>query len=171
VEQTRAIIRHAITDAGNEEVSTKIAVVTLMKGEATKQVRRCFGGGGGTFMAPCQGRRVVSPTRCGCFGNVDELGQHIIVCDGAGKFKIRIGDTTTRVAKGNQLRLDVFGELRPPEDGLLQLRKAALVAGGKCRSTSPHLINRNFSVYREPNSTHSWGRSIMCTNKFRLVGD
>jgi hypothetical protein len=67
------------------------------------------------------------------------LCQYIIVSDGSGKFEIRIGDTTTRVAEGNQLRLDVRGKMRLSEDGLLQLRKLALVAGGESPLDQPKL--------------------------------
>jgi hypothetical protein len=40
VKQTRTIISHAITDARNKEVSTEVAVMALMKGQATKKIIR-----------------------------------------------------------------------------------------------------------------------------------
>jgi hypothetical protein len=74
VKQTRTIISHAITDARNKEVSTEVAVMALMKGQATKKISCGLGSGRGAFKSPGQRRCVVCAAGCSGFSDINGLG-------------------------------------------------------------------------------------------------
>jgi hypothetical protein len=108
------IVGHGIGSTGNVVIAKAVTVVALVKAGQTKEVGSGGTGGNGAFGGTADSRGVVIEDGEGAFTGIHRLGENVLVGDNSGKFKITIGEVTTRIVIRNQAGLDVRRERGTP---------------------------------------------------------
>jgi hypothetical protein len=92
----------------------KVAVVPLVNGLQAKEVGRNTGHSSRAFALPSERRGVVSERVDGALAAVDVVHQHVMLSNGDGDFKIRVGDGASGIFAANNIKLDLCGKERTP---------------------------------------------------------
>jgi hypothetical protein len=111
----RTIIRHGIVGARDVEQEGEVTVVALMEGREPKKVGTRSVGGDRAAAMPCDGGDVVAHGMCGGFAAGGVGGDDILMQDGAGEFKIAVGEHAAGVGIGDELGLDLDGPCGAPQ--------------------------------------------------------
>ncbi len=81
-------------------MSGNVAMETLMDCLESEKVGRRAGRGGGALALPEHSGGVVVQVVDSAFADVNEVGQHVVLCNSSGKFKVAVGDGAKGVAIG-----------------------------------------------------------------------
>ena len=112
---TRTIVRHGIVGARDVEQEGEVTVVALMEGGEPKKVGSGAVGGDRAAAVPGDGGDVVAHGMGGGFTAGGLGGDDILMQDGAGEFKVAVGERAAGVGIGDELGLDLGGPCGAPK--------------------------------------------------------
>lgn len=147
--EARAIIGHLVGGAWDIVSFGNVAVVTLVDAVEPKKIGSGPCGGGGVFVMPGDRGGVVTEGDNGTAMTVDGLCDDVLLGNEASQLKVRIGDVSKGVRKGDKSILNV----------------------GRKWSTPQERPNVGVGGSREPYPTHSRGRGIVWAHRNGVVRD
>lgn len=116
--QARAVIGHGVRRSWDVGVLGEVSMCSLVQGLEAQKIGCRSRGGGRPFGLPAHGWGVVGQGCSGAFSHVHEVGDDVVMGDGAGQLEVRVGDGTRGIFPGDYLGLDFGGERESPEVGL-----------------------------------------------------
>jgi hypothetical protein len=117
VPEAGAVVGHDVGVSGDVGEAGEVAIVPLVKGLEAKQVRRGAGGSGGALGLPGKGGGVVSERMDGALATINLMDKDVVLSNGAGELKVRVGDGPRGVVITHEIALDGERERSTPEKG------------------------------------------------------
>eukprot|EP00980_Cylindrotheca_fusiformis_P022354 scaffold9232_cov110-Cylindrotheca_fusiformis.AAC.2 len=141
----------------------------LVQGHESQERGRGRGRRHRTFTIPIQGGQVVSAGLDGPFAHIKTVGSHVIVEKPAGQLELRVVESAVWVVEADQLCRDVGRERTAPNDGA----GSAIATPDRLLLAVQHGVadqTVGCSGMREPNTTGSQARGVVCADHRRRVG-
>jgi hypothetical protein len=131
VPQTRGVVRHVVSIAGNVVLEGDVAVKALVKRLLTKKRGRGRGGGDGAPAVPKESGQIVGGRVDGALAYVVAMGGRRIMQVGTHKFELGVVEGAGGAGHGDEATSHVGREAAAPEHGYRVLQAGRDRAAGR----------------------------------------